>query len=113
MKNISFEQLPQAVCELYGKLESIEQLLLANNTKTNQNNDTWFDLNELCQYLPDKPKKQTVYGWVNQRLIPFHKTTKKLQFLKSEIDNWIKSGRKQTIAEIKTEVEQSLTRKKK
>ena len=100
------------------RLSNIESLLLdlkhsTGNNNTNQDSDTWFDLNELCQYLPDKPKKQTVYGWVNQRLIPFHKTTKKLQFLKSEIDNWIKSGRKQTIAEIKTEVEQSLTRKKK
>ncbi len=103
---------------LDARLSSIENLLLdlkhsTGNHSPNQNTDTWFDLNELCQYLPDKPKKQTVYGWINQRLIPFHKTTKKLQFLKSEIDNWIKSGRKQTIAEIKTEVEQSLTRKKK
>jgi len=103
---------------LDARLNSIENLLLdlkhsTGNLNPNQNTDTWFDLNELCQYLPDKPQKQTVYGWINKRLIPFHKTTKKLQFLKSEIDNWIKSGRKQTIAEIKTEVEQSLTRKKK
>ena len=52
--------------------------------------DVWFDLGELCQYHPDKPSKPTVYGWVNARTIPVHKGGKKLRFLKSEIDNWLK-----------------------
>ena len=34
------------------------------------------------QYLPDRPAKQTVYGWVFQKKIPYHKKGKKLQFLK-------------------------------
>ena len=113
MRTVTFDQLPQAVGELFGELESIKQLLLADRANPNQDNDKWFDLNELCQYLPDKPKKPTVYGWVSMRQIPFHKKTKKLQFLKSEIDSWIKTGRNATVAETKTQVEQSLTRKKK
>ena len=54
-------------------------------------------------YLPDKPSKQTVYGWVNQRLIPYHKTTKRLSFLKSEIDAWIANGRRKTAKELRDE----------
>ena len=68
--------------------------------------DRWFDLNELCIYHPDKPSKHTVYGWVNAASIPVHKGGKKLRFLKSEIDNWLRQGRKKTLAEIANDAEQ-------
>jgi predicted DNA-binding transcriptional regulator AlpA len=74
--------------------------------------DRWFNLHELCEYLPDKPKRATVYGWVSNGLIPVHKGTKKLRFLKSEIDNWIKQGRKKTLAETASEADQYLKLKK-
>lgn len=74
--------------------------------------DQWFDLTELCQYIPDKPSKATVYGWVNAGTIPVHKGGKKLRFLKSEIDSWMKQGRRKTLSEIAGEAEQYLTKKK-
>ena len=54
--------------------------------------DRWFNLNELCEYHPDKPSKSTVYGWVNSGLIPVHKNGSYSRFLKSEIDNWLRQG---------------------
>jgi excisionase family DNA binding protein len=68
--------------------------------------DRWFDLKELCIYHPDKPSKPTVYGWVNSGIIPVHKGGKKLRFLKSEIDIWLKQGRRKTLAETASEAEQ-------
>jgi excisionase family DNA binding protein len=68
----------------------------------------WFDLNELCLYIPDKPSKPTVYGWVNAGTIPVHKGGKKLRFLKSEIDSWLMQGRKKTLAEVTSEAEANL-----
>jgi len=65
--------------------------------------DLWFNLIELCEYLPDKPTKATVYSWVNSGFIPVHKSSKKLRFLKSEIDFWLLQGRKKTISEIEAE----------
>jgi excisionase family DNA binding protein len=65
--------------------------------------DRWLNLSDLCIYHPDKPSKPTVYGWVNAGSIPFHKGGKKLRFLKSEIDAWLKQGRKKTLAEISNE----------
>ena len=73
--------------------------------------DRWFDLNELCIYLPDKPSKPTVYGWVHTSLIPCHKGAKKLRFLKSEIDNWLKQGKKKTLAETASEADTYLRKK--
>jgi hypothetical protein len=73
--------------------------------------DKWFNLQELCSYLPDKPARQTVYAWVGQRLIPYHKKGKKLMFLKSEIDLWLKQGRRKTSAEIQAEAAEFVAKK--
>lgn len=74
--------------------------------------DQWFDLTRLCEYLPDKPAKATVYGWVSQSNIPYHKKSKKLFFLKSEIDNWLKADRQKTDNEFANEAENYLIKKK-
>jgi excisionase family DNA binding protein len=73
--------------------------------------DRWFDLKELCIYHPDKPSKPTVYGWVNAGTIPVHKGGKKLRFLKSEIDSWLRQGKKKTLAETASEAETYLKSK--
>ncbi|HEX7584875.1 MAG TPA: helix-turn-helix domain-containing protein [Prolixibacteraceae bacterium] len=65
--------------------------------------ERWMNLQELCEYLPDKPKVQTVYSWVSNKLIPYNKGSKHLRFLKSEIDTWLKSGRRKTLAELQAE----------
>jgi len=90
---------------------SIKKVLSTQQAEQPTETDSWFDLNELCIYHPDKPSKPTVYGWVHSGLIPVHKGGKKLRFLKSEIDNWIKQGRKKTLAEAASEAEQYLKKK--
>jgi len=78
---------------------SIKKVLSTQQAEQPTETDRWFDLNELCIYHPDKPAKATCYGWVHSGLIPHHKGGKKLRFLKSEIDNWIKQGRRKTVQE--------------
>jgi excisionase family DNA binding protein len=69
--------------------------------------EQWFDLSELCQYHPDKPSKATVYTWVSMGLIPVHKGGKKLRFLKSEIDNWLKGDDSLTnVSKLKKQVKE-------
>lgn len=110
---ITFEHLPKAVTQLMIKLDNIEQLLLKNSKQAQTQTDQWFDLTELCEYLPDKPVKATVYGWVHSSVIPFHKRAKKLFFLKSEIDNWLREGRRKTLAETAAQADTYLQTKKK
>lgn len=90
---------------------SIKKVLSIKQAEQPTEIDRWFDLNELCIYHPDKPSKPTVYGWVNTSTIPVHKGGKKLRFLKSEIDNWLKQGRKKTFAETAKEAEIYLKKK--
>jgi len=109
---LTFEQLPKAVTQLFDKLENIERLLMGNSNQPQLEPERWLNLSELCEYLPDKPVKPTVYGWVHHRLIPCHRRGKKLYFLKSEIDVWLKTGRKKTNAEIEAESREYIAKKR-
>ena len=110
MDKLSFENLPAAVSILLEKVSNIE-MQLQKSSGQKPDSDTWFDLSGLCQYHPDKPAKPTVYAYVQNRTIPFHKKGKKLFFLKSEIDAWLKTGRRSTALEIQSEVDDYFTSK--
>lgn len=109
--DISFNDVPKAVAHLINKVEKIEALLVTKQSQAQETNQ-WLNLDDLCKYHPDRPAKPTVYAWVGQRLIPYHKKGKKLMFLKNEIDDWLKQGRRKTAAEIQTEAEQYVYGKK-
>ena len=116
MKNfqegVCLENLPWAVALLTEEVSEIKSLLLQQANAKPSETDFWFNLDELCEYLPDRPSKQTVYDWVHNRIIPVHKGPKKLRFLKSEIDAWLNQGRKKTHAELQEESIQFLKPKK-
>ena len=108
--NISFNDMPQALAYLIGKVDKLETLL--QNKQPVEPTDRWLNLQELCKYLPDHPAKQTVYGWIAQRSIPYHKTGKKLQFRQSEIDEWIQASRRLTAVEQQAEAIHYINTKK-
>jgi excisionase family DNA binding protein len=105
---LTFEQLPKAVTLLYDKLENIEKLLQQKQRSLQSEPDQWFNLTELRNYHPDKPASATVYAWVSRNEVPFHKQNKKLRFLKSEIDEWLKSGKQLANSEIIDAADKSL-----
>ncbi|WP_422091081.1 helix-turn-helix domain-containing protein [Tenacibaculum ovolyticum] len=99
------------------RLSNIEDLLLdikhtPQQKDEPQQNNLWFDLNDLVKYDPEKRTKPTFYGYVHQGSIPYHKRGKKLIFLKSEIDEWLKSGRVKTNSEIKKMADNYISSKK-
>lgn len=107
METITFDKLPEAVAGLYRELAGI-RLMLAKQQPKKEPTNQWFDLSTLCEYLPEKPAKQTVYQWVSEGKIPYHKGNKRLRFLKSEIDGWLMAGKRKTVEEIKAEAGQYL-----
>ena len=112
--SFTFENVPSLLNQLYVKIDSLEKCILEKNSNENEQfSKIWFNLIELCEYHPSKPKRPTVYAWVNRNLIPYHKRGKKLYFLKSEIDDWLKSGRIKTVAEIQSDADTFLTKKSK
>ena len=113
MKNLTFNELPQAVCELFGKLEAIEQLLKEGKANPSNETNDLLTIQEAGAYL--HLSVPTIYGYVSKSTIPYSKRpgSKRLWFSKQELTEWIKTGRNKTIAEVKVEVEQTLSRQKK
>ncbi|MFC5270034.1 helix-turn-helix transcriptional regulator [Adhaeribacter terreus] len=111
MENLTFESLPGAVSKLLEDVAHLKSLLTSQASKPAET-DRWFDLDELCAYLPGNPARATIYGKVHTREIPHKKVGKRLAFLKSEIDQWLKNQGRKTAAEIEAEASQYLAKKK-
>ncbi len=87
---ITFDNLPEAILELHQK---VDRLLSQNRLTKQPEEDRLLTVEELQKFLPENPAKQTIYGWVNDRLIPYEKHGKRLYFRKSAIDLWLSKGR--------------------
>ncbi len=108
MNKLNFEDLPDAVTRLTQEISDLKRLFQLQVKEVQPESNKWLDLEGLVQYDPEKRSKATFYGYVHRRSIPFHKRSKKLLFLKSEIDQWLKEGRKQTLSEIELDAGQHL-----
>jgi excisionase family DNA binding protein len=111
-QQLTFDQLPAAVSELLYKVTNIERQLSTTSTQSAQATDCWMSLDELCEYLPGKPAKATIYGKVHLREIPHKKDGKRLIFRKSEIDEWLNAKGRKTVAETQAQADQYLGKKK-
>lgn len=113
-KDLSFNDVPKAVEFLIDKvLIMSRQLESITKSDTINSTDSWMTIEDLANYLPDKPAIPTIYAWVNQKLIPYNKVGKRLYFLKSEINEWLRFGRRKTAAEIALEASARFEKKKK
>ena len=86
---VSFEQLPEAVGKLMDDMAEVKAFLKDLSKQSFSKAPEWMSVEDLINYIPGHPAKQTIYCWVWRKAIPYHKAGAKLQFLKSEIDAWL------------------------
>lgn len=118
IENINLSTLPVwAKLEVTkADLEAFAQILLAQNKShiptPSVSAKKIMTLEELCAYIG--AASQTVYGWVHQKKIPYHKhpTGRKLYFVQDEIDFWLTSNRRATSAEIEEQANQHIEEQK-
>ena len=79
---------------------SIRNVLTEDNKNHESDAERFMTIDELCDYLPYKPIRATIYKKARLRLIPHAKQGKNLVFLKSEIDEWLISGKVKTVKEL-------------
>ena len=106
-KSIRFEDISIFFSGVLKKLSSLEEKIdgiyeLVQSAKE----ETWFTVTELCAYLPTHPVEHTIYCWTSSREIPYHKRGKRIMFLKSEIDEWLKGVKGKSKQEIQKEAEE-------
>lgn len=91
-EEIRFEDLPRVTQMMMTKLEELCAKMDKIIPTAEEPIDRWFTVDELREYLPEHPARQTVYGWTSNAIIPFHKKGKSLRFRKSEVDKWLHEG---------------------
>lgn len=85
-ENITFNDMPQMLAVMYAKLnelgDKLDKLIPPKKSEEQQ----WFNVADLIEFLPTHPAEQTIYGWTSARKIPFHKKGKNIIFNKAEIE---------------------------
>jgi excisionase family DNA binding protein len=100
MEQYSFDQLPRAVSELHQKLDNLQDLIL----ESRQSAPPVIELMTIAQAAEFlNLSVQTLYGKVCHKEIPVSKKGKRLYFYKSELEDWIRSGKRKTMAELRQE----------
>lgn len=94
LDEITFDKLPQAVANILDGIAEIKTLCEDIRGK-DDGKDIFLSIEELCAYHPNHPSPTTVRRWKRLGLIPYYKdkVTRRIQFKKSDIDNWIASSR--------------------
>ncbi|MBO6247585.1 MAG: helix-turn-helix domain-containing protein [Bacteroidales bacterium] len=93
-QKISFEQIPTVLGAIESKLDYVISRLDATASPLqgqSAESEQLMDLEEACKFLGKK--SSTIYSMTSERKIPFMKRGNKLYFLKSDLLEWVKSGR--------------------
>ncbi|MGA1976615.1 MAG: helix-turn-helix domain-containing protein [Bacteroidales bacterium] len=110
MNEITFELLPQAVHQLFDKLENIERLLLSKSKGPQPEVDELLTVQDTAKFL--SLSVPTIYGLISKGELPVMKRSKRCYFSKIELLNYLRQGRKKTLAETASEANQYLNKKK-
>ena len=87
--------------------EQISKHLMGGIQSSNDpEEDVLLTIEELAILI--SKSKYTIYGLVHKNKIPYHKQGKRLYFLKSEILEWIKSGKRQTTSTLEAKANEYL-----
>lgn len=111
---LTFDQLPQAVTLLTKEVSELKRLLIEKQEPTSTTEpDQLLTIQQAADLLG--LSITTLYTKVSKRELPVCKApgSKRLHFLRSELMDYIKSGRKKTNAEIEQEAETYLLTKRK
>ena len=108
--DLTFEQLPKAVSQILESLERIEHLLGQNESGnfTAISDGQILSVDEAAKFL--NVTSSTIYKHTFRREIPHVKKGKRLYFVKSELVDWVKSGRVKTSYEIEQEAMSYITK---
>jgi excisionase family DNA binding protein len=100
MEPFGFDKLPEVVRQLIEKVEGIE-ILIQNLQPQKEDQQKMLNIREAAAFL--NITVAALYSLVSRKDIPVNKPGKRLYFDKSELNEWIKSGKRKTTATIEQE----------
>ena len=109
MENFTFEQLPHAISLLHERMSHLERLLTERHLQ--RETEEIINVSQAAAFL--HLSVATLYTKVSCREVPFSKRGKRLYFRRSELEEWVRQGRKETVSEIEQEAVQHVTCRRK
>ncbi|SFZ90354.1 DNA binding domain-containing protein, excisionase family [Flaviramulus basaltis] len=106
METLRFEQLPNVVATLANEVRELKALLL-NKAGAKPEIETPLNIREVSTLT--ELSVPTLYGYVQRNEIPFYKKGNRLKFFKTEIIDWIKTGKQKTLKELEAEADMCLS----
>lgn len=98
MKNLTFEEVPQAVSAMQHQINEIHNLLLKSDLSQKTPQDELLTVQDAAKFL--RLSVPTIYGLTSKGELPVMKRSKRCYFTKSDLLNYLKSGRKLSNSEI-------------
>lgn len=109
MKDITFENLPQAVSQLIIKINGLEALIREQKNTTAK--DRLLTVQETAEFL--SLSVPTIYGLMSKKKIAYMKRSKRCYFSEEDLIKYIKAGKTETVDEISQGAEAFLKKSKK
>jgi len=96
--------------EIQNLIEGAVKKAIVQKTSTDKSqSNTFLDVNQAAAFIGIA--KATLYGKCSDQSIPHFKKGKKLYFDEKELITWLKSGKRNTIQDIKNQVNHQLAEK--
>ena len=116
-QSLRFGEIPEVLMWIKAKMVELDAKfdVIQSKKELTVEEDRWLSAQDLCDYLPEHPALQTLYSWTCAKRIPYHRDGKRLRFLKSEIDTWLKKPEAhfKSIEQIEDEARQYVESKRK
>jgi len=91
-KQFTFEELPQAISQIYSAIGDIKGILLFSKKETAPDQEELLTVPDAAKFL--SLSVPTIYGLIHKGEIPVMKRSKRCYFSKSELMIYIKQGRR-------------------
>ena len=98
MENLTFDQLPAAVSQLLRDVNSIKIALAANPPEPV---DEFLTVDQASKFI--SKAKPTIYAMLSRGELPNLKRGKRVYFLKADLVNYLKAGRRKTFQQLADE----------
>ena len=108
-EKITFNDLPEAVEQMFQKLEQIENLLSLREVNSSDE-DELLTIEQASELL--HLAKPTIYAMVSRNEIPFSKRSKRLYFSKTDLKEWINSTKKKSKQDVANDLDSFLSNHK-
>ncbi len=99
--DVTFETLPKAVSSLFEKLTNIEKLLGAQGSTDQDRPDEILTVPQAAEFL--SLSVPTIYSLISRRELPAMRKNGRVYFFRTELMNYLRSGRSKTVKELEAE----------